>query len=170
MQKTVLNIAILILAAGVTHLSAQESGSASATMQVSVTVVEPSSIQASRGLQTRINGERISALAGDSRDIGKVLIPAPPDTEMSLSITGETRLIDGNGGTITFMPEAHIGRNVEQEKSVAVNGDNTMIRFTESDNGGYRGIAELTLFGTVDTGSHTGGSFSTVYTVTKEHF
>jgi len=169
-MRASLLILLFVLYADVSYLNAKEGGNATATMNVSVTVVEPSTMQGNNGLNVHLNGGQISRIESGCQQAGLVSIPAQPDSEMLLSIKGETALLDHGERMINFEPEARISRNVQQEQNVTVNGKNAEIRFTESDNGGYRGIAELELFGTIDAGSYKSGTFSTVYTITAEHY
>ena len=170
-MKLALLLMILLLPLSLVRASSPgNGGSTSAGLKVSVTVVEPSQIDHVAHLGTVINGEGKKQIKPGSHAAGRASIPAKPDSEILFSIQGEEHLSDGNGGSITFEPEARIGRNVLMEQMIAVNGSSTPVTITESDNGGYRGIAELELYGTIDAGVHTSGTFRTTYTITTEHF
>ena len=169
-MKTILLFISLLLPLFMVEASNPGGGSTSAGLNVSVTVVEPSQVDHVAHLGTVINGEREKQIDAGSHETGRISIAANPQSEMLFGIEGEMQLSDGNGGTITFEPEARIGRNVLKEQMIEVNGSSTPLTITESDNGGYRGIAELELYGKVDAGLHTSGTFRTTYTITTEHF
>lgn len=171
MKKFALFVTIILLVtANVTPSSAQQRGSTSASMKVSVTVVETSSIQVSSGFNADLNGERIAGIAPESGGSGTIRIPVQPQSEMAFSLKGEKKLTDGNGRSIHFDPQMRVSRNVEQEQYLKANGPARTVVITEADDDNYRGIAEMELYGEIDAGEHTEGNFSTVYTVTAEHF
>lgn len=170
-MKTLITLILLIsLATGVRASHPNSSGTATGSINVSVTVVESSQIIASEPVATIINGEGRSVLQKDSPGTGRVAFQSHPQSEMLFSVSGNGSLTDGNGGSIAFSPEIQIGRNIENEQSMKSDGTAVSVIFTESDNGGYRGIAEIRFFGTLDAGDHTSGRFSSDYTVTAEHF
>lgn len=169
-MKTLLPILAFVLFANTVMASSpNRSGSASATMNVSVTVVEPAQVNEVEYLTARINGEQSKELSAESQGVGRISIPSHPHSEMLLHVRGESELSDGNGGMISFEPTARISRNVVNETALSTDGHPSLVTYTESDNGGYRGIAELELYGRIDTGDHSSGSFKTSYTVTTEH-
>lgn len=171
MEKFILFVTIILLVtANVTPLAAQQRGSTSASMKVSVSVVETSAIQVSSGLNVDLNGERIAGIAPESEGSGTIRIPVQPQSEMAFSMRGEKKLTDENGESIHFDPHMRVSRNVDQEQYLEANGPARTVIITEPDSDNYRGIAEMELYGDIDAGEHTDGNFSTVYTVTAEHF
>jgi len=132
--------------------------------------MESSHIDQPQVLSAAINGEQVKMLDLNDPESGRIAIPAQPHSEMIVSLSGGHSLSDGNGGKIQFMPQARIGTESGKVQNLLVNGSGASIEITGSNNGGYRGIATLQLFGTLEAGEHNTGKFSTVYTVTAEHF
>ncbi|MDG5766058.1 hypothetical protein QA596_01180 [Balneolales bacterium ANBcel1] len=170
-MKTLAGILLLaLIGVQVNAHSPNASGATSASLNVSVTVVEPSNISHVAPMKVEMNGERSMTLEAGTPGSGRISIPAAPHSEMLVSVQGNRQLSDGNGGRLAFEPEIRIGRNVLQEGLINPDGTPAAVTFTESDNGSYRGIAEIELLGTLDAGEHNNGTFSAVYTVTTEQF
>lgn len=169
MKKPATVVAVILLVAGATVAYAGEGGTATASMNVSVTVVESSGIQLDRSLVSAMNGQQLKAITDESAEGARIRIPSKPHSQLSVRVAGERRLSDGNGRSIGFDPQIRVTRNVSENQELNV-GDAQTITYTENDNGGYRPVAVLQLFGELDAGDHKEGMFTTEYTITAEHF
>ncbi|MDI6402271.1 hypothetical protein QLX67_09705 [Balneolaceae bacterium ANBcel3] len=165
-MKKVFFILFAIMLVGTAERSVMARGNNSAVMNVSVTVVEPSQIQVSEMLAAELNGEREKTF---SEGLGVISIPSLPNSEMIVRVSGERNIGSKKGGTVTFDPDIRVGRNVGKEFSMSADNEQRLVRVTESDNGGYRAVVEMELFGTLAAADQETGAYTGVYTITTEH-
>lgn len=142
---------------------------ASATMHVSVEVVDAASIRSTEDLLVNLNGETSVHLGQESAAAGRVHIPGLPNGQMALSIRGERTLNGVPGSKVSYEPAARVHGNVANAQAMELNGASTLVEFTESNGEGYRGVAELELTGSFDASESKSGRHTAVYTIVAEH-
>lgn len=164
----ILTLMVVFVLVSVTVMAGSR-GSVTASMHVSVTVVEAAHVEQSEPLALSLQGERYGRVGPAVNGSGRIRIPAPEGSEMIFQVSGSNQLSDGNGHSIEFQPDITLGNQVDRRQKVHADGRPASVRITGADEGNYRGVAELQIGGTIDAGQQDSGTFRTVYSITTEH-